>query len=235
MDEVLYSDHKNYSYQRVIQFLLNEVNLAMTHIYLSYWCTNIFFSTSIQKNVPPLRSSPSIHPKNWTQQNDSIKINHPDYFLIFSLLTHSNLTYKIACMVVSLPISHHTRHPSPSLPTPAPNGQGSSDLTRLRERDRASREAEDLPPPQPADRHHCAGFPHAGRRAPAPPSRPWTWALVQVCQRWHPAGLADEWPSRTPGPVRRAPPCSLPSGGLWTGECSWLLSLGFEYWRIDND
>jgi hypothetical protein len=86
-------------------------------------------------------------------------------------------------MVLSLPISHHAHHPSPSLPTPAPNGQGgsspvlfflkkeniipaatmTSNLIRLRERDRASSEAENLPPPQPADGHHCAAFPHAGR------------------------------------------------------------------------
>ncbi|KXG31447.1 hypothetical protein SORBI_3003G001600 [Sorghum bicolor] len=38
-----------------------------------------------------------------------------------------------------------------------------SNLIRLRERDRASSEAENLPPPQPADGHHCAAFPHAGR------------------------------------------------------------------------
>ncbi|KAG0529412.1 hypothetical protein BDA96_05G096100 [Sorghum bicolor] len=41
-----------------------------------------------------------------------------------------------------------------------------SDLIHLRERDRASSEAENLPPPQPADGHHCAAFLHAGRRAP---------------------------------------------------------------------
>jgi hypothetical protein len=59
-----------------------------------------FSLLGLPKKTSPTELAPSTHPRKSTQKNIFIKINHSDCFSIFSLLTHSNLTTTIECMVL---------------------------------------------------------------------------------------------------------------------------------------
>lgn len=71
--------------------------------YLLYWCTYINIDKSTPYNLPTemslLRSPWKMHPRK------RLHINFSNCFLVFSLLTHSNPTIKITCMVLLSPTS----------------------------------------------------------------------------------------------------------------------------------